>query len=227
MSWMDACLDGKSVIPRYGYLVEINALWYNACSFVKELDIKFKDPIAKDAETLKNKILNSFTETFYCSEKRYLADYVRGDYKNFQIRPNQLIALSLPYSPVGDELVAGIVEICIEHLFTNVGLKTLSPQDPDYRKTYSGDTHSSDRAYHNGTVWPWLLGPLGDALLRLDKKSKPRVKNMVEAFASDLLGPGAGSIAEIYDGDFPHRARGCISQAWSIAEIRRLYLLSN
>lgn len=227
MSWMDACLDGKSVIPRYGYLVEINALWYNACSFVKELAIKFKDPIAKEAETLKNKILNSFTETFYCPEKRYLADYVRGDYKNFQIRPNQLIALSLPYSPVGDELVAGIVETCIEHLFTNVGLKTLSSVDPDYRKIYSGDTHSRDRAYHNGTVWPWLLGPLGDSLLRLDKKNKSKVRNIVEAFANELLEPGAGSIAEIYDGDFPHRPRGCISQAWSVAEIRRLYLLTN
>jgi predicted glycogen debranching enzyme len=227
MSWMDACLDGKSVIPRYGYLVEINALWYNACSYVKELAIKFKDPIAKDAETLKNKILNSFTETFYCPEKRYLADYVRGDYKNFQIRPNQLIALSLPYSPVSDEISANVVEVCIQHLFTNAGLRTLSPQDSDYHKIYSGDTHSRDRAYHNGTVWPWLLGPLGDALLRVDKKSKPRVRNMVETFASELLGPGAGSIAEIYDGDFPHLARGCISQAWSVAEIRRLYLLSN
>jgi len=227
LSWMDACLDGKSVIPRYGNLVEINALWFNACAFVKELAIKFKDPIAKEAETLKNKILNSFSETFYCPERKYLADYVRGEYKNFQIRPNQLIAISLPYSPVSDEIATNVVEICIKHLFTNLGLRTLSPEDSEYRKTYSGDTHNRDRAYHNGTVWPWLLGPLGDAILRLDKKSKSRVRNIVEAFASELLDPGSASIAEIYDGDFPHRARGCISQAWSVAEIRRLYLLSS
>lgn len=227
MSWMDACLYGKSVIPRYGFLVEINALWFNACAFTEELALQFKDPIANEAKVLKNKILDSFTDTFYCPEKSYLADYVRGDYKNFQIRPNQLIALSLPYSPVSDKVTANVLEICIQHLFTNVGLRTLSPQDPDYQKIYTGDTDSRDKAYHNGTIWPWLLGPFGDALLRVDKKSKQRVLNIVEAFADELLEPGTGSIAEIYDADFPHHAKGCISQAWSIAEIRRLYLLGS
>lgn len=230
LSWMDACLDGKSVIPRYGYLVEINALWFNAICFMEELALKFKDPIASKAQELKTRVQESFTATFYNEEIGYLADYVRNGTQNLQLRPNQLLATSLPYSAVNDEIGVKILTVAIEQLFTPLGLRTLSPRDPDYQGTYSGDTHSRDRAYHNGTVWPWLLGPLGDTLLKLNhdkNKAKKQIRSMLESFADTMHEAGLGSISEIYDGDFPHTPRGCIAQAWSVAEVRRLLIKSS
>ncbi len=227
LSWMDACLDGKSVIPRYGYLVEINALWYNAVAFVEELASRFDDPILIKATELKQRIEDSYTSTFFNEEKGYLADYVRDGVQNLQVRPNQVLAISLPYSPVGDEIAVKVLAVVIEQLFTPVGLRTLSPHDPDYCGVYAGGTYSRDRAYHNGTVWAWLIGPLGDALFKLNNnksKAKKQVKAIVDGFAEIINEAGIGSIAEICDGDFPHSSRGCIAQAWSVAEVRRLLM---
>ena len=179
LSWMDACLDAKSVIPRYGYLVEINALWYNAVAFVEELATRFNDPIILKASELKQRIEESYATTFFNQERGYLADYVRDGVQNLQVRPNQILAISLPYSAVGDEVAVRVLAVVIEQLFTPVGLRTLSPQDPDYCGVYDGGTYSRDRAYHNGTVWPWLIGPLGDALFKLNNnksKAKKQVK---------------------------------------------------
>ncbi len=227
LSWMDACLDGKSVIPRYGYLIEINALWYNAVAFVEELALRFNDPINTKATELKKRIEESYSSTFFNEEKGYLADYVRGGVQNLQVRPNQVLAISLPYSAVNDEIAVRVLAVVIEQLFTPVGLRTLSPHDPDYCGVYDGGTYSRDRAYHNGTVWPWLIGPLGDALFKLNgnkSKAKKQVKTIVDGFAEIINEAGIGSIAEICDGDFPHAARGCIAQAWSVAEVRRLLI---
>ena len=227
LSWMDACLDGKSVIPRYGYLVEINALWYNAVAFIEELAWRFNDPISAKATKLKLRIEESYTETFFNEEKGYLADYVREGVQNLQIRPNQIFAISLPYIAVSDDIALRVLAVVIEELFTPVGLRTLSSQDPDYCGIYDGGTYSRDRAYHNGTVWPWLIGALGDALLKLNSnKSQVRkqVKTIVEGFSEIINEAGIGSIAEICDGDSPHRSRGCIAQAWSVAELRRLLI---
>ncbi len=227
LSWMDACLDGRSVIPRYGYLVEINALWYNAVSFVEELAKHFSDPIISKATDYKKRIAESFTPCFYNEEHGYLADYVRDGVQNLQIRPNQILAISLPYSPVSDEVAVKVLALVIEELFTPVGLRTLSPKDPAYCGVYDGGTYSRDRAYHNGTVWPWLIGPLGDALFKLNNnksKAKKQVKAIVDRFSEVINEAGIGSISEIYDGDFPYTARGCIAQAWSVAEVRRLLI---
>ncbi len=227
LSWMDACLDGKSVIPRYGYLVEINALWYNAVAFMEELALRFNDPISEKATELKKRIADSYTSTFFNEEKGYLADYVRDGMQNLQVRPNQVLAISLPYSAVSDDIAVRVLAVVIEQLFTPVGLRTLSPEDPDYCGVYDGGTYSRDRAYHNGTVWPWLIGPLGDALFKLNNnksKAKKQVKTIVDGFAEIINEAGIGSIAEICDGDFPHTSRGCIAQAWSVAEVRRLLL---
>jgi predicted glycogen debranching enzyme len=226
---MDACLDGKSVIPRYGYLVEINALWYNAVAFVEELGLRFHDPITTKATELRERIEETYTKTFFNEEKGYLADYVRDGMQNLQIRPNQILAISLPYSPVNDEIAVKVLAVVIEELFTPVGLRTLSPQDADYCGIYEGGTYSRDRAYHNGTVWPWLIGPLGDALFKLNdskSKAKKQLRAIVDGFSKIIDEAGIGSISEIYDGDAPHKSRGCIAQAWSVAEVRRLAIIS-
>jgi glycogen debranching enzyme len=171
--------------------------------------------------------LRYVTSTFFNEEKGYLADYVRGGIQNLQVRPNQIFAISLPYTAVADAVAVRVLAVVIEELFTPVGLRTLSPQDPDYCGVYDGGTYSRDRAYHNGTVWPWLIGPLGDALFKLNNnksKAKKQVRAIVEGFSEIINEAGISSISEICDGDFPHSSRGCIAQAWSVAEVRRLLI---
>ncbi len=228
LSWMDACLDGSSVIPRRGAIVEINALWYNAVCYTEQLAKSFKDPIIDKATEIKTKIEESFTKTFYIPEKKYLGDFYNEAKLNQQLRPNQLLACSLPFSPIDIKIAQEIVEACTQKLLTPFGMRTLTPDDVNYQGHYQGDTHSRDRAYHNGTAWPWLLGPYGEALLRTssDKtQAKKTIKKIIGNFEQHLSESGITSISEIFDGDSPYQARGCIAQAWSVAEIRRLALL--
>lgn len=228
LTWMDACLDGQSVIQRRGAIVEINALWYNAVCYVEELANDFNDSIATTAKEIKERIEKSFTETFYLAEEKHLADFVNENGINKQLRPNQLLAVSLPYSPIDDEVAQEIVTVCTEKLLTPFGMRTLSPDDENYKGRYEGDTHSRDRAYHNGTVWPWLLGPYGEALLKVSQKKSPAkrlIKEIIQNLQGHLEESGINSISEIFDGDAPFEARGCIAQAWSVSELRRLAML--
>ncbi|MDA0771506.1 MAG: glycogen debranching enzyme N-terminal domain-containing protein [Cyanobacteria bacterium] len=228
LSWMDACLDGSSVIPRSGAIVEINALWYNAVCYTEQLAKSFNDPIVDKAAEIKTKIEESFTKTFYIPEKKYLGDFFNEAKLNQQLRPNQLLACSLPFSPIDIKIAQEIVEACTQKLLTPFGMRTLAPDDVNYQGHYQGDTHSRDRAYHNGTVWPWLLGPYGEALLRTSSnktQAKKTIKEIISNFEQHLSESGITSISEIFDGDLPYQARGCIAQAWSVAEIRRLALL--
>lgn len=230
MSWMDACVDGKSVIPRYGFLVEINALWYNAVSFVAELATRFKDPIQERAEQIKLAIQDSFVATFYLPEYAYLADYVRTDEVCAQLRPNQIFALSMPYSLVSDAIADQMLNKIDNELLTPFGLRTLSPNDPAFCPKYQGDQKQRDKAYHNGTVWPWLLGAYGEAILKNTSQAnlaQEKIKTLISNFEIHFKETGIGSISEIFDATEPYLARGCIAQAWSVAEIRRLMLLIN
>ena len=221
LTWMDAVVFGKPVTPRIGFDVEINALWYNAIKYCLELA-----KIAKDSKFIgdwKNYPLlieDSFTKMFWSEEKKYLADCVDGDKKDWSVRPNQIIAASLDYSPISDEIKRAVIEVVKNELLTPRGLRTLSPKDPSYEPLYEGDQATRDKAYHNGTVWPWLLQPFCIAYNKIYKKSSVAfLKQIYLGFEPTMTEYGIGSIAEIYEGNPPHQPRGAISQAWSVAAL--------
>ena len=224
LTWMDAVVEGKAVTPRIGMPVEINALWYNALKFYIEMSEKMeKNPKVGEWKEITSLIENSFTSTFWNEKKGYLADYVDGNYKNWDIRPNMIFVASLKYSPVSDIIKAAVVNKVKEELLTIRGLRTLSPFNSEYKGVYEGDQPARDRAYHQGTVWPWLFGHYAEAYLKIRKKSGiSRIEWYLEQFEETIYEHGIGTISEIYDGDPPHTPRGAISQAWSVAEILRV-----
>jgi predicted glycogen debranching enzyme len=221
LTWMDAVVQGKPVTARMGYDVEINALWYNAVQFSLELARLAKDSkfIGKWKPVI-SLFESNFVPTFWDEEKGYLADYVDGDIKDWSVRPNQIIAAALDYSPVSDDIKRSVIDIVKNELLTPRGLRTLSPNDPRYEGLYEGNQEKRDSAYHQGTVWPWLLLPFCSAYLKIYKKSGlALMKQIYEGFEPHLVEYGIGSIAEIFDGNPPHQPRGAISQAWSVAAL--------
>ncbi|UJP66631.1 amylo-alpha-1,6-glucosidase [Mongoliitalea daihaiensis] len=223
LTWMDAVNSDGPVTPRIGMPVEINALWYNALCFYGNL--------TKDNEilALSEQVKASFVEVFWSDKKKYLADYVEGTYKDWSIRPNMIFATSLPYSPLEEEQMESILEIVKSKLLTNRGVRSLAPDDPAYKGYYHGNQFTRDIAYHNGTVWPWLLGHFVEGYLKLHGKSgKHFVEKIIKGFDGVMTQYGVGTVAEIYDGDPPHRPKGSISQAWSVGELlRMMHLVSN
>ncbi|MHB8907743.1 MAG: amylo-alpha-1,6-glucosidase [Syntrophales bacterium] len=228
LTWMDATVRGVPITPRHGYPVEINALWYNALSFARDLSERFSDP-EWSFDDLLARIRRSFRETFWVPEGNYLGDVFRDGVLDPAVRPNQLFAVSLPFSPLDPGEQAGVVRKVREELLTPCGLRTLSPADPAYRGLYRGNGDQRDAAYHQGTVWPWLLGPFGEAALRVaddPEEEKKRLRRALASFLrSHLVEAGIGSVSEVFDGDAPHRPGGCTAQAWSVAELIRLLLL--
>ena len=224
LTWMDAVVDGYPVTQRKGFAVEINALWYNAVKFTLELAEKAGDnKFVKEWENMPEKIKESFRIVFCDPDKAYLADYVDGDYKDWSVRPNQIFAVSLKYSPLDNDKKKQVLDTVRKELLTPRGLRTLSPKNPDYKAVYEGNQEQRDKAYHQGTVWPWLLGHFCEGYLRLHKKSGIGfVRQLVEGFEEVMSEHGIGSISEIYDGNPPHLPGGAISQAWSVAEILRI-----
>jgi len=227
LTWMDAVVFGKPVTPRIGMCVEINALWYNAIMFSIEMAHLAEDEDFVDQwEEIAKEIPVSFKEVFWSKDKCYLADYVCGDYKDWSIRPNQVIATSLPYTPINEQIRKEVLDLMIQYLVTPRGLRTLAPQHPDYKGTYYGDQPTRDNAYHQGTVWPWLLGHFVEGYLRImGKNGIPYVKALYDGFEPVMKEHGIGTISEIYDGDPPHKPGGAISQAWSVAELLRIKTL--
>ncbi len=224
LTWMDAIVDGKPVIPRTGYAVEINALWYNALKFAIEAAEKNGDAnFANKWKDLPDKIKTSFTNIFWNPSKGYLADYSTGEYTDWSVRPNQIIAASLPYSPIDDDKKLAVLQVVERELLTPRGLRTLSPQHPDYKPIYEGDQRQRDLTYHQGIVWVWLLGHFAEAYLRIHGKSGVYfIERLYKGFEEEVQHHGIGTINEIFDGDPPHHPRGAISQAWSVAELRRI-----
>lgn len=228
LTWMDAVVGGKPVTPRTGLAVEVNALWYNAIMFSIEAALAAgDDDFARSWEEIAGRIPASFIETFWSKEKRYLADFVLSGEQNWDVRPNQIIAASLPYSPVDDEIKLAVLRITEQELLTNRGLRTLSPKNVAYKGVYYGNQAERDEAYHQGTVWPWFLGHYADAYLKIHGKSGiTTIKKLYQGFESVMTEAGIGTISEVYDGDPPHRPGGATSQAWSVAELIRIkYLL--
>lgn len=223
LTWMDAIVNGVPVTQRAGYAVEINALWYNALKFTLELAEKFDDiEFLNNWKNIIEKIPQNFKSVFWSKEKGYLADVVYHDSKDWSVRPNMLFAASLPYNAISDKIRHLILQKIEKELLTERGLRTLSPKNPDYQGEYVGNQELRDSSYHQGTVWPWLMGHFVEAYL--DIYGKSGLKKMewhIERFEDVLIEHGVGYISEIYDGDPPHAARGTIAQAWSVAEVLR------
>lgn len=224
LTWMDAIVDGKPVTPRTGFAVDINALWYNAIMFTIELAIANKDSkFVKEWLPIAELSKKSFCEVFWNEQKNYLADYVDDGGQNLFVRPNQVFAASLPYSPITEEMKRAVINVVERELLTPKGLRTLAPKNPAYKGRYEGNHVNRDLAYHQGTAWPWLLGHFMEAYFKIDEKSAlPLAKKLIESMKEEISHYGICSIAEVYDGDPPQRPNGAISQAWSVAEIIRI-----
>ncbi|MBC8342366.1 MAG: amylo-alpha-1,6-glucosidase, partial [Bacteroidetes bacterium] len=224
LTWMDAISNGSAVTPRIGMPVEINALWYNAVMFSLETALMADDTeFVINWEPIAQQIPKSFVETFWSDDKGYLADYVNGDWKDWSVRPNQIFATSLDYSPIDEMKRQMVIEKVEKELLTTRGLRTLSPKNPKYEGVYYGDQDTRDKQYHQGTVWPWLFGHFVEGYLKIHGKSGWNKMNWYyEQFEDVMKEHGIGSISEIYDGDPPHKPVGAISQAWSVAELLRV-----
>jgi predicted glycogen debranching enzyme len=225
LTWMDAVVNGIPVTPRIGFAVEINALWYNAVCFSVamakiENDKKFIRENGKLAEVIKR----SFLEIFWDEKIGYLADYVNDDEgKNCYVRPNMVIAVSLPYSMLDKEQMKKVLDIADKELVTIRGLRTLSPGNEFYHGTYRGNQEERDSAYHQGTVWPWLYGPFCEGWLKVyGYQGVQKVKKLIFGLEAVMSEHGISTISEIYDGDPPHSPQGAISQAWSVGEVLRI-----
>ena len=225
LTWMDAVVYGVPVTPRDGFAVEINALWYNAVCFAVEMAKKNKDEkfLAEFSE-LPNLIKTSFLKIFWDEKAGYLADYANDkEGKNMFIRPNMLIAVSLPNTMLDKEQMKKILDVADKCLVTPRGLRTLSPSNKYYEGICQGSQEERDRAYHQGTVWPWLLGPFCEGWLKVyGQRGAAKIRKLIYGLEEVMNEAGISSISEIYDGDPPHFPRGAISQAWSISETLRI-----
>jgi predicted glycogen debranching enzyme len=224
LTWMDARLDDWVVTPRMGKPVEINALWYNALVTVGSWLLGARDQATGQRYmTLAEQVALSFRQRFWRPELGYLADVVDGpDGDDLALRPNQVFALSLPFALLdGDEARSALAAVG-RALHTSYGLRTLAPTDPAYRGIIAGDRRTRDGAYHQGTAWAWLMGAYAEAIERFtgDRAAALSVLRPFEAHLSDA---GLGSISEVFDGDPPHLPRGCPAQAWSVAEVLRVW----
>ena len=224
ITWMDSVHNKEQFTKRQGYLVEINALWYDAIQFFLELAKENKDKkfIGKWG-TYAERIKNSFKELFWNEKKGYLADYVDEQGANWDIRPNMIFAISEGYSPLKEYQKEYILKLIHDELFISKGLRTLSPKSIKYKGKYEGSVLKRDKAYHQGTAWPWLLGPFAEAYIKLHPQTgKKFIEKIYHGFDDEMKNQGIGTISEIYDGNPPYEARGSISYAASVAEMLRI-----
>jgi predicted glycogen debranching enzyme len=224
ITWMNAVAEGIPVTPRIGFAVEVNALWYNAILFAIETAKLAKDTkFVNEWETLAKNFPDTFKDTFWSKEKGYLADYVNGEFKDFSVRPNQLIAAGLPYSPISNKISQLVLEKVRLELLTPRGIRTLSPNHENYKPVYEGNAFQRDMAYHQGTVWVWQLQFFVEGYFNIYGVSKlDFIEKLYHGFEQTISEYCIGSIAEIYDADPPHRPKGAISQAWSVGALLRI-----
>jgi predicted glycogen debranching enzyme len=226
LSWMDAKVGDWVVTPRRGKAVEINALWYNALRLMQQWCREGQDEnaaaaFARHAEQTRS----SFNRRFWNNEANYLYDVIDGEQGNdAAFRPNQLFAISLDYPVLDPERWSAVLEQVTSRLLTPFGLRSLAPGHPDYKPTYYGDLRSRDAAYHQGTVWAWLIAPYIDAWLRVYPEKPEKAHGFLGGFVAHLSEACVGSISEIFDAEAPYFPRGCIAQAWSVAEVLRSWV---
>jgi glycogen debranching enzyme len=229
---MDAKVDGWVVTPRRGKAVEINALWYNALKLMEQWATEQGDTASAEYGRLAGRVFRSFNERFWYEDGGHLFDVIDGEdpasgsqdrrWNDAKCRPNQIFAVALPHPVLDRSRWAAVVETVRDRLLTPVGLRSLAPGDPDYKTRYFGDLPARDAAYHQGTVWAWLAGPFVDAWLRVHPEDAAGAWRAVHGFAGHLDRACVGSISEVFDADSPYTARGCIAQAWSVAEVLRV-----
>jgi predicted glycogen debranching enzyme len=230
LTWMDAKLGDGAITPRHGKAVEINALWHCAHRIMAERCAKFDSSRSHHYTHLAELISPAFVRSFWNEAQGCLYDCVTDGHPDATIRPNQIFAVSLPYSPLLPQQQSAVVHTVCRHLLTPLGLRSLSPDDSRYRRAYGISWESRDRAYHQGCVWAWLIGPMVEAYLKTEPNRFFACKTAAEwlkAFDSHLSEAGVGFISEIFDGDAPHAPHGCIAQAWSVAEVLRAKILVN
>jgi predicted glycogen debranching enzyme len=228
LTWMDAKMDDWVVTPRRGKAVEINALWYNALKLLEGwLRETGNDDAAHGYAEHAGRARESFNQRFWFDEGGHLYDVVDvdgGEENDPACRPNQLFAISLD-NPVLDEARwISVVDVAERELVTPVGLRSLSPNHPDYKPIYGGDLRSRDGAYHQGTVWAWLIGPFLDAWLKVHPEQRTAGRKFIDRFPESMNENGIGTISEVFDAREPHTAGGCIAQAWSVAEVLRCWV---
>jgi predicted glycogen debranching enzyme len=222
LTWMDAKVDGWVVTPRRGKAVEINALWYNAMRLLHQWtrDLGAADDL--DLASHADRARAAFNARFWFDAGHYLYDVVDGENgDDAACRPNQVFAISLDYPVLDVNRWQPVMDVVRARLLTPVGLRSLAPGHPDYKPKYYGDLRSRDAAYHQGTVWAWLIGPFIDAWLKLHPDDRSGARRLLDGFDEHLSDACVGSIGEIFDAEVPYVPRGCIAQAWSVAEVLR------
>ena len=229
LTWMDAQVHGHPVTPRHGCAVELNALWYNTLAFIQELAEKFGESEVNEQAQLKE-LRKHFIRHFYITtpDGGYLGDVWRDGWLDRSIRPNQIFAVSLPHSPVPEKFQYSIWHTVKENLLTPYGLRTLAPSDLAFQSRYEGGPEQRDASYHQGTVWPWLLGHYTDATVRATWAVEQEMHELLETvsplFSDHFLQAGLGTFSEVFDAAPPYRPNGCIAQARSVAECLRMLI---
>jgi predicted glycogen debranching enzyme len=226
LTWMDAKVDDWVVTPRIGKPVEINALWIHAlrimAHFTNQLGYK------SDAATyidLANRAADSFAQRFWYADGGYLYDVIDGPQGNDRsLRPNQLFALSLRPTLLSHDAAKSVIDVCARELLTSFGLRSLAPSHSEYVGKFTGDRYARDGAYHQGTVWSWLIGPFVEAHYTV-YRDRAAARSFLLPFEYHLNDTGLGTIGEVFDGDPPHSPKGCAAQAWSVAEVLRMWTM--
>lgn len=229
LTWMDARVEGAPVTPRSPFAVEVNALFYNAVRYALVIaERRGQRDFPLIWRRLASSLKVTFQEAFWLEEAGYLADAHNGIDPDPSLRPNQLLALALPFRPISKQKGRSILKIVRERLLTPLGPRTLAPDDPSYQGVCAGDVVRRDSAYHQGTVWPWLIGPYIDAVLNVEgpAKAQKAIAALLRTFAGHLDHACLGQVSEIFDGDPPHHPRGAPAQAWSVAELLRITILA-
>lgn len=222
---MDSKIGDRVVTPRHGKPVEIEALWYNALRSVAALAADYGDgPTARRLKKTAALARRHFTRLFWNADADCLYDVVQGEQQDSSIRPNQIIAVSLPFSMLSLDRAKRVVEVVERELLTPYGLRTLAPGDPRYQGRYEGDAAARDSRYHQGPAWPWLMGPFITAYLKVHRGSpaaRRRADDWLQPLREHLDDAGLGQVSELFDAEPPYAPRGCIAQAWSVAELLR------
>ena len=228
LTWMDAKVEDWVVTPRRGKAVEINALWYNALRLLQGWLGEEQGPNAARPHAARaEQVRTAFNARFWYADGGYLYDVIDGEKgADPACRPNQLFAISLAHPVLAEARWAPVLAVVRKRLLTPVGLRTLAPDHPDYKATYDGDLRARDAAYHQGTVWPWLIGPFVEAWLRTHPEERADARHLLDRFWSHLDDACVGSISEIFDAEPPFTPRGCIAQGWSVAEVLRALILT-
>lgn len=222
ITWMNSTVNGRPVVPRSGFIVEFNALWFNALKFVASMaTLRGDNSKAEHYEQLAEKCKASFVETFL-NDYGYLYDYVDGNMIDWSVRPNMIIAVALDYSPLDEKQKKGVLDVCTRELLTPKGLRSLSPKSGGYNPMYVGEQTQRDYAYHQGTAWPWLGGFYLEACLKLYKRTRLSfVERQMVGYEDEMYQHCIGTLPELFDGNPPFRGRGAISFAMNVAEVLR------